>query len=209
MAWEDWLAGRSIVKTAYPVLIALSGVLLAPLAVPLLSPENYIRYTAALHLEQPRIERKITGLGPLPQIYADQFGWDEMAASVARVYNALPKNVRARTAIFGQNYGEAGAIDFFGPKYGLPPAISGHQNYFLWGPRGFTGESLIVMDASIEDSVASRPLRTRAQGRRRHASLFDAVPAFRPVLLPGHKGRSREIVAEGEEMGLRAPARRW
>jgi hypothetical protein len=53
--------------------------------------------------------------------------------------------VRARTAIFAENYGEAGAIDLSGPRYGLPPAISGHQNYFLWGPRGYTGESLIVI----------------------------------------------------------------
>jgi hypothetical protein len=55
--------------------------------------------------------------------------------------------VRAKTAIFGQNYGQAGAIDFFGPKYGIPKgsAISGHQSYYLWGPRGYTGESMIVM----------------------------------------------------------------
>jgi hypothetical protein len=65
---------------------------------------------------------------------------------VGQIYNSLPPDVRAKTAIFGQNYGQAGAIDFFGPKYGLPKAISGHQNYFLWGPRGFTGESMIILD---------------------------------------------------------------
>ncbi len=67
-------------------------------------------------------------------------------ATVAGVYQSLPADVRSRTAIFGQNYGQAGAIDLFGPRYGLPPAISGHQTYFLWGPRGYTGESMIVMD---------------------------------------------------------------
>jgi hypothetical protein len=85
-------------------------------------------------------------LGPLPQIFADQFGWEEMTAVVARAFNNLPPDLRARTAIFGQNYGQAGAIDLFGEKYGLPKAISGHQNYFLWGPRDYTGESVIVMD---------------------------------------------------------------
>src|SRR6202020_2788621 len=84
-------------------------------------------------------------LGPLPQIFADQLGWDQMAASVARVYNALPPDVRAHTAVFAQNYGQAGAIDLFGPKYGLPPAIGTHQSYFLWGPRDYTGDSMIVM----------------------------------------------------------------
>ena len=58
--------------------------------------------------------------------------------------------MRPKTAIFAQNFGQAGAIDLFGPKYGLPPAISGHQNYFLWGPHEFTGESVIVMQGRQE-----------------------------------------------------------
>jgi len=136
-------------KFGYPALLIVSSALLAPLALPLLRPETYIRYTKAIGLEQPRIENH--RLGPLPQIFADQFGWEEMAATVARVYNSLPPDVRARTAIFAQTYGQAGAIDLFGPKYGLPPAISGHQSYFLWGPRGYTGESMIVMDDKQED----------------------------------------------------------
>jgi len=117
---------------------------IAPIAVPLLPVPEFIRYTEATHLQQPRLEN--SQLGPLPQIFADQFGWEEMTQVVARAYNALPPEVRSRTAIFGQYYGQAGAIDFFGPKYGLPKAISGHQSYFLWGPRDYTGESMIVMD---------------------------------------------------------------
>ena len=98
---------------------------------------------------QPAIETH--KLGPLPQLFADRFGWEEMTAIVAGVYNNLPAEVRPKTAIFGQNYGEAAAIDMFGPKYGLPPAISGHQSYFLWGPRGYTGESVIVMHGDQKD----------------------------------------------------------
>jgi hypothetical protein len=71
-----------------------------------------------------------------------------MAATVAGAFQTLPPEVRAKTCIFAQNYGQAGAIDFFGPQYGLPQAISGHQSYFLWGPRGCTGESVIVLAAS-------------------------------------------------------------
>jgi hypothetical protein len=74
-----------------------------------------------------------------------------MTATIAGVYNNLPAEVRPNTAIFGQNYGEAAAIDMFGPKYGLPPAISGHQNYFFWGPRGYSGESMIVMHGEQRD----------------------------------------------------------
>jgi hypothetical protein len=150
MAWEAWLNRPRLLwlKIAWPISLAALAAVYAPLAVPLLPPETFIRYAAALHDNQPRIETH--KLGPLPQLFADQFGWEEMAATVARVYNGLPPDIRPKTAIFGQNYGQAGAIDLFGPKYGLPPAISGHQNYFLWGPRGYTGESMIVMDDSEE-----------------------------------------------------------
>jgi hypothetical protein len=145
-------------------LLASTGAVLAPIAIPVLPPETYIRYTQVLHLNQPRLE--MHRLGPLPQIFADQFGWEEMAATVARVYNSLPPDVRPKTAIFGQNYGQAGAIDLFGPKYGLPPAISGHQSYFLWGPRGYTGESVIVMEGRQQD------LESRFAGVQKVAHVY-------------------------------------
>jgi hypothetical protein len=144
--WELWLTLPRLkwVRIAYPALMLAMAILLAPLAIPLLPVETYIRYTNVMHLQQPRVETH--RLGPLPQIFADQFGWEEMVAVVGRAFNNLPPDVRAKTAIFGQNYGQAGAVDLFGEKYGLPKAISGHQNYFLWGPREYTGESIIVMD---------------------------------------------------------------
>lgn len=146
VVWERWLDAPRVrwVGPVYATLMVLMGALLAPITLPLLPPETYIRYAAAIHLQQPRIENH--ELGPLPQLFADQFGWEEMAATVAGVYNALPPETRHKTAIFAQIYGQAGAIDLFGPRYGLPPAISAHQSYFLWGPRGYTGDSMIVMD---------------------------------------------------------------
>ncbi|MEO8593588.1 MAG: glycosyltransferase family 39 protein [Candidatus Solibacter sp.] len=156
--WEAWLSRPrwQWVKSVWCVLMVAMGALLAPTMIPLLPPETFIRYSRATHLEQPRVENH--QLGPLPQLFADQFGWEDMAVAVARAYNGLPPEVRARTAIFGQNYGQAGAIDLFGPKYGLPPALSGHQNYFLWGPRQYTGESMIVMgdrQQTLEKKFAS------------------------------------------------------
>jgi hypothetical protein len=148
VAWERWLAVPRLqwIKPAYAALMILMGALLAPTLIPLLPPETYIRYAERTHLQQPRVETH--KLGPLPQLFADQFGWPEMAATVAGAFQTLPPEVRAKTCIFAQNYGQAGAIDFFGPQYGLPQAISGHQSYFLWGPRGCTGESVIVLAAS-------------------------------------------------------------
>jgi hypothetical protein len=87
-------------------------------------------------------------MGPLPQLYADMYGWKEMAGAVAIAYNKLSPEDKQHCAIFGQNYGQAGAIDFFGAKMGLPGAISGHQSYFYWGPGKYTGECMIVMDGS-------------------------------------------------------------
>jgi hypothetical protein len=80
----------------------------------------------------------------LPQLYADMFGWDNMARQVALVYHSLPPSEQQGCAILGGNYGEAGAIDLYGPALGLPKAISGHNSYFYWGPRDYTGECVII-----------------------------------------------------------------
>jgi 4-amino-4-deoxy-L-arabinose transferase-like glycosyltransferase len=134
VAAERWFARRRPVwlPPAYVASMVLAGALLAPILLPVLPVTNYIRYSQVLHLAPPRLE--LHQRGALPQIYADMFGWPEMARTVAHFYNALPPGLRASTVIFCANYGEASAIDFFGPPLGLPPAISPHQNYFLWGP---------------------------------------------------------------------------
>jgi len=148
VAFERWLAvirsGRWL-RPAYVAIVAITGILIAPFAYfPMLTVDQYIGYAKFLRVEPPRLETH--RMGPLPQIYADQFGWKEMAQVVADVYHKLPAEEQKSCAIFGQNYGQAGAIDFFGAKMGLPAAISGHQNYFYWGPRGYTGECMVVMD---------------------------------------------------------------
>ena len=139
-------------KWLKPALIAAIiglAALLAPIELPILSPEKLVAYIKAIHFEPPRTETSHTAA--LPQYFADQFGWEEMVTAVAHVYHHLRPEDEKRAAIFCQNYGEAGAIDFFGPKLGLPPAISGHQNYFLWGPRDYTGEVVLVLDTDADD----------------------------------------------------------
>jgi hypothetical protein len=130
-------------RPVYVAAIVIVAAILAPFSVPVLSPENYASYQKALGFEPPKAENQSTG--PLPQHFADEFGWEEMARKVGEIYNALPPEQRAKTAIFANGYGQAGAIDFFGAKYGLPKAICRHQNYWLWGPRDYTGESVIVL----------------------------------------------------------------
>ena len=147
IVFQNWAERHSWnwLKPAYAAVLLATGALLAPIAYfPILTPEQYIAYVRVTHLLTPEIETH--KLGPLPQLYADQFGWKEMAQVVADAYYRLPAGERKDCAIFSQNYGQAGAIDFFGAKMGLPNAVSGHQNYFYWGPRGYTGECMIVMD---------------------------------------------------------------
>ena len=119
------------------------GTLLTPIVCPVLSAENYLRYEATVHITPPRAERQNNG--PLPQYFADEFGWKEMVQQVARVYNSLPPEQRVHTAIFRNDWGEAAALDFYGPHYALPRAISAHNNYWIWGPRDYTGDIMIVL----------------------------------------------------------------
>jgi hypothetical protein len=135
------------------VLLAVSGAVLAPIGLPVMPPDAFLRYMDTLGIPLPRTERSHTAA--LPQHYADQFGWEEMVAEVARIYHSLPPEERAKTAIFGDNYGQAGAVDFFGPRYGLPKAISPHQTYYLWGPRDYTGEIAIVIGSLRSDVEAA------------------------------------------------------
>jgi hypothetical protein len=136
-------------KPATVSVLVSGGIATAPFAMPVLPVETYIRYQDFLGIQAPQTERH--KFGKLPQGYADMFGWENMVATVARVYNSLSPEERAKCAIFTSNYGEAGAIDFFGKKYGLPKAISGHNNYWLWGPGNYTGEIVITVGPRLED----------------------------------------------------------
>src|SRR5260370_21391309 len=111
--------------------------------IPVVSPVAYIRYSQLLHFAPPPIETD--KLGPLPQFYADMFGWEEMTVEAARIYNSLPPDRRPKTAILAGTYGQAAPIDLFGPKYGLPQSISPHQSYFFCVPRHYTLDSIILM----------------------------------------------------------------
>jgi hypothetical protein len=141
---ERWL-NAAAVRRAVLAAVAISGALFAPLAMPLLPVETYIAYAAAIGMGPSVAATERIKLGVLPQQFADMFGWPEMAAKIAQVYRALPAADRAKAVFFGQNYGEAGAIDVFGRGLGLPPAISTHNDYYLWGPRGADGSVMIVI----------------------------------------------------------------
>jgi hypothetical protein len=147
---EKWLrriSWRWLRAAAFAPVLGF-GLLSLPFALPVLPVETFIRYQRFLGATPPQEERKAMGI--LPQYYADMFGWVEMVQTVAAAYDSLSPREREVAAISMNNYGEAAAIDFFGPRYGLPKAISGHNNYWLWGPRGHTGEVVIRLGGDEE-----------------------------------------------------------
>ena len=119
--------------------------LAAPLVLPILSPSALRDYMVKGKIEIEPDEGASLG-APITQFFADELGWRELEAEVARVYRALPEGERARTAIFAANYGEAAAIDVFGAADSLPRAASGEDQYYLWGPPPDDTRDVIVVN---------------------------------------------------------------
>ena len=140
---QPWL------KPAIAVVLLAGGAFLAPVVVPVLPVDSFLAYMDKLPFKIPRSERS-HARAALPQHYSDQFGWNEIVTGVVGAWNRIPPEERKDCGIFAQDYGQAGAIDFLGPKYRLPPALSGHQTWWLWGPRGYSGNCMIVLDDDQE-----------------------------------------------------------
>jgi hypothetical protein len=158
---ERWLANRYVIinhrvvnipvwaRAAVVAIILLAALPAIPLVTWMLPPERLLAYQNAIGFKPAKMEVHHESL--LNQPIADQFGWPEMASEVAAIYNSLPPEERAQTGIWAGNYGEAGAINEFGPQYGLPQAYSRHQNHWYWGPPPQVYKNLIVIQWSLDD----------------------------------------------------------
>lgn len=164
-----------------PVVIAplvVSGFLAAPLAMPILPIKAAVEYTRFWDVKRVHVEEQ--QLGELPQLFADMFGWQDQVAAIARVYQTLPIEKQAECALLAYNYGEAGAIDYFGARYGLPKAISGHNQYALWGPRTYSGKTVIAIGFSEKElrkyfdevSPAATVVSEYAMPEEAHLTIF-------------------------------------
>jgi len=141
-----------VATRAWLAVILVTGGLLAPFGAPLLPVETFRKMAAAAG-KLVRIEHERHKTTALPQHFADRFGWENMAAQVAKVWRDLSPADRRRACIFTGNYGEAGAIEFFGRKLhpDLPQVISGHGQYFFWGWDGGSGELVITVGIRLVD----------------------------------------------------------
>jgi hypothetical protein len=168
--------------------LLLTMAVLLPIGVPILPPAAMAGYaraigaSSALRTNTGEIER-------LPQDYADMLGWEEQVRAVARVYRSLPAPDRARTVLVAGNYGEAGALDFFGPRYGLPSVVSPTGSFWFFGPGTKPGEVVVTIGAGREDL----------------APLFDSVEAAGRVASPWSVAEERDLtiyVARGPHRTL-------
>jgi hypothetical protein len=150
VAIEHWLANRAVwARAAVVAIVVLASLPTLPMVTWMLPPERLLTYQNAIGFKPAKAEVHHESL--LNQPIADQFGWPEMVRAVAAIYNSLPPEERAQTGIWAGNYGEAGAINLFGPQYGLPRAWSRHQNHWYWGPPPQVFKNLIVIQWSVDD----------------------------------------------------------
>lgn len=148
VAFETWFARRALRAIVIGVAI-VGGLVTLPMVLPILPPDDLVRYSRALRLAPSRTATEHGAQSVLPQYFADMFGWRDMAAKVSAVYQALPPDDRQRAVFFGRNYGEAAALDVYGPALQGPPAISAHNSYFLWGLKGFDGSVMIMVGGDV------------------------------------------------------------
>ncbi len=134
------------------VAAVIGGLVVAPFALPLLPPARFVAYQGAIGLSAPVDQRD--ELGVMPLHYALRFGWDELLDALDAAHATLTPAEREKAVVFGSWFGDTGAVNALGPARGLPPAISGHNNYWLWGPGDATGEVLLVVAESDEELAA-------------------------------------------------------
>jgi len=154
---EAWTARVRVWRPLLALYTLIAVIPVVPLLMPVLPERTMSAYDRTL---QSMLAQEVnlsvtehTQIGNLPPDWADMHGWRELAQTVARVYDSLPTAQRAQTAILASNYGEAAALDFYGPEYGLPPALSGHNQFWVWGPHGYSGNVLIDVHGDCETSA--------------------------------------------------------
>lgn len=167
---EAWTRRAALLRPVLAVVMAWAALVFMPFSLPFLSEQPMVAYATflsnLLHVGKATMATESHRSSVLPEDWADMHGWPELAETVSKIYWSLPPDQRAQTVIAASNYGEAAALDFFGGTYGLPTVISGHNNYWLWGTHGASGNVLIDVNG---DCGASMHLYRQA----RKAATFD------------------------------------
>ncbi len=187
VAWERATekTNQAWLRPALATALVIGAGFTLPLALPVLSFNAFLRYHRMLDIQRHlRFEQGRDR--ELPIIYADMIGWPQLVADVARVRNALPAAERDAAVILTANYGQAGAIDRFGPAQDLPPAVCPHNSYHTWGPGprpwhtviavGFAQEELENLFASVTPAGTSGAANAREASIPLHVCRQRALP---------------------------------
>ncbi|HTP60215.1 MAG TPA: glycosyltransferase family 39 protein [Spirochaetia bacterium] len=148
------LRGKTVTRAAIFTVMAAGGILVLPSSVPLLPLPQLKAYARSFSFLWEPIKDFNDPKSAFPQEFSNRIGWDELVEQVAHVYNGLSAEDKKKVGIWGDWYGPAGAIDVLGAKYGLPHAVSGHMNYYLWGPGEYSWEVMIFVTGAMDQLKA-------------------------------------------------------
>jgi hypothetical protein len=156
--WLEGLAmprARAVLAWSLGIASVAFGIAVLPLGLPILPPERMARYAAATGVTAAT-QTNLGGHLALPQDFADMLGWKEKVDSVARVVAALTPDEASRTVLYGANYGQAGALDLYGRRMGLPPAVSMAGSFYFFGPGSRVAETIVTLGVERDDAANAR-----------------------------------------------------
>ncbi|QJR37062.1 ArnT family glycosyltransferase [Gemmatimonas groenlandica] len=167
VALPEWRAGshsmwRKRIAFSIGAIMLLLWPVALPIALPILSPERTARYIAWLGVSGSTTTNYGTTL-ELPQDFADMLGWHSMVVALANEWRAMPEQDRADAVVLAGSYGRAGAIDFYGPRYGLPRVVSPAGSYWFFGPGTKPGRIVLALGLS---KAELEPFMTQCDERR-------------------------------------------
>jgi hypothetical protein len=186
VAWQQRFAARTAVQRdsifAFPLLegsCVVLALLMLPMSNPILRPATFQAYVKTLHLPSTDTENEHAAL---PQFFADRFGWQEELDTITRIVDSLSPQDRAKVGIFCGNYGEAASLEFLGAQEhrNLPPVISEHNNYWIWGTRGLDGEVMIINAYRTREQLLKFYEEVEVVGQMHHplGMPFEQHPIF-------------------------------
>lgn len=151
---------RALLQASAAAAIVIAGVVTFPMGAPVLGPEPMMRYTSALGIATVTQTNRGEQID-LPQDYADMLGWERLADTVSHVYMALPAVERAQAVVLADNYGRAGALEYYAQWTELPDVVSAAGSYWFFGP-GERAARVIIVVGDGDDLPTSCGSVTRA-----------------------------------------------
>src|ERR1035437_731573 len=143
---------RKALKYIFVIIPPALGILFIPLSLPLFSPEkleNFYKETGVAKSGALKWEDQKNH--PLPQDFSDMLGWQEMAQKVNAAYEKLDSTEKKHTILFCDNYGQAGAVNFYAKKYHLPQAYSDNASFLYWLPDSIHIDNIILLTDDEEE----------------------------------------------------------